>query len=438
MIRPKTDNNLAIETAGLTKIFRDFWGHQKVMAVDRLDLEVPRHQVYGLLGPNGSGKSTTIKMLLGLLFPTRGVARVLGRLPGDIKTNARIGYLPEESHLYPFLSARETLDFYGRLFSLSYKVRQKRIDSLLDMVGLSGVGRRLMGEFSKGMARRLGLAQALINDPDLLILDEPTSGLDPIGTRQIKDLILNLRRRGKTVLLCSHLLADVEDVCDRIGILYGGKMQAEGEVDELLARREMTQIRSGRLSEAAVGKIKEIILQENQEYQLEVQTPRDRLDDYFLRIVERARAADTATSGAVIGSGVSDFLSVLDETTDETEVVIEQLVAGKEPQPSESGTSETEKVATISVTPLEEQTRRVVLDSLVATDSAEAAVSGKTGDSSALTLPAEQVSEVDVSESGSMDRSLIDELTAGLSGGQTRKDVKKPVDSESSEPQAEK
>ncbi|MCP4708103.1 MAG: ABC transporter ATP-binding protein [Planctomycetes bacterium] len=421
----KTDKNLAIETAGLTKVFRDFWGHQKVLAVDRLDLDVPRHQVYGLLGPNGSGKSTTIKMLLGLLFATRGVARVLGRSPGDIKTNARIGYLPEESHLYPYLSARETLDFYGRLFSLGNKVRQKRIDSLLDMVGLSGVGRRPMGEFSKGMARRLGLAQALINDPDLLILDEPTSGLDPLGTRQIKDLVMNLGRRGKTVLLCSHLLADVEDVCDQIGILYGGKMQAEGKVGDLLARQEMTQIRSGRLSDEAVGKIKDIIKLENQDYQLEVKVPQDRLEDYFLRIVEQARAADTATSGAVIGSGVSDFLSAIEEPEDEPEVVIERLVVGKEPQASEAGTGETEPVAPISMTPVEEETRQVVLDSLVATESVEAAVSGKTEDGSDLTKPVDKVSEVDVNESGSMDRSLIDELTTGLGGSQEQEDSKK-------------
>ena len=293
-----------------------------------------------------------------------------------------------------------------------------------------------MGEFSKGMARRLGLAQALINDPDLLILDEPTSGLDPLGTRQIKDLILNLGRRGKTVLLCSHLLADVEDVCDRIGILYGGKMQAEGEVDDLLARREMTQIRSGRLSDEAMGKIKEIIQQENQEYQLEVQVPQDRLEDYFLRIVEQARAADTTTSGAVIGSGVSDFLSATDEPEDEPEVVIEQLVVGKEPQASAAGTSETEQVAPISAAPVAEEARQVVLDSLVATDSA-AAVSGKSGDSSDQTMPEEEVSELDVKESGALDRSMIDELTAGLGGRQEQEDSKKPAEPDSSESQSE-
>jgi len=184
--------NAVIQTMGLTKVFRDFWGHQKVIAVDDLDLEVRPQEVFGLLGPNGSGKSTTIKMLLGLLYPTRGRARVLGSLPGDIKTNAYIGYLPEESYLYPFLNASETLDFYGRLFGLPRQQRRKRIDSLLEMVGLASAVHRPIGEYSKGMIRRIGLAQALINDPDLLILDEPTAGLDPIGTRQIKDLVREL------------------------------------------------------------------------------------------------------------------------------------------------------------------------------------------------------------------------------------------------------
>ncbi len=227
-----SSNELAVRTIGLTKKFRDFWGRSRVVAVDSLDLEIAPQEVYGLLGPNGSGKSTTIKMLLGLLTASRGNATVLGHAPGDVKTNARIGYLPEESYLYPFLNARETLEFYGRLFGLSRGQRKQRIESLLEMVGLDTVSRRPIGEFSKGMIRRIGLAQALINDPELLILDEPTSGLDPIGTKQIKDLIAELGQRGKTVLLCSHLLADVEDVCDRICILYGGKKREEGHVDK--------------------------------------------------------------------------------------------------------------------------------------------------------------------------------------------------------------
>ena len=320
----------AIQTEGLTKIFRDFWGQERVVAVDKLDLETHSHEVFGLLGPNGSGKSTTIKMLLGLLFPTRGWARVLGHTPGDVKTNARIGYLPEESHLYPFLNARETLDFYGRLFKLPRAERRRRIDSLLDMVGLGGVARRPIGQYSKGMARRIGLAQALINDPQLLILDEPTAGLDPIGTRQIKDLIRHLAERGKTVLLCSHLLADVEDVCDRIGILYGGKMQALGRVDELLTKADMTQIRSSGLDDETIAKIKQTIRSSHSDGEIEVSNPRTQLEDFFLDIVAEAQASEQATSGAVVGTGLSEFLTDQRETGIETTTIVEQLVAGRE------------------------------------------------------------------------------------------------------------
>ncbi|MFA7485531.1 MAG: ABC transporter ATP-binding protein, partial [Phycisphaerae bacterium] len=239
----------AIETFSLTKVFSDLWGRDKVYAVDNLELKIRYNEVFGLLGPNGSGKTTTLKVLLGLLHPTKEKALLLGGDSTDPKINSRIGFLPEESYLYTYLTARETLDFYGRLFSLPSQIRKARVEALLDMVGLKAVANRPVGTFSKGMARRIGLAQALINDPELLILDEPTTGLDPIGTRQIKDLILQLAKRGKTILLSSHLLADVEDVCDRITVLYGGKIQAEGKVKELLQQADKTQIISGRLSD---------------------------------------------------------------------------------------------------------------------------------------------------------------------------------------------
>ena len=171
-----------VECHGLTKIFKDFWLRPRVTAVDGLDLEVRKGEIFGLLGPNGSGESTTIKILLGLLYPTRGRVAVFGKLPTDVATKARIGYLPEESYLYRFLNARETLDYFGRLFKLERRTRKQRIEMLLEMVGLEGAQRRPVGEYSKGMQRRIGLAQALINDPDLLILDEPTTGLDPLCT----------------------------------------------------------------------------------------------------------------------------------------------------------------------------------------------------------------------------------------------------------------
>ena len=412
-----------IQTGALTKVFRDFWGHKRVIAVDELDLEVYGQEVFGLLGPNGSGKSTTIKMLLGLLFPSRGWARVLDQPPGDVKTNSRIGFLPEESHLYPFLDARETLDFYGRLFGLPSQERRRRIDSLLDMVGLGGVGKRPVGEFSKGMARRIGLAQALINDPDLLILDEPTTGLDPIGTRQIKDLISQLGRRGKTVLLCSHLLADVEDVCDRIGILYGGKMQALGSVAELLTQSDMTQIRSPRLTDELIAKIRDIIAHEHPNCRLDVQTPRSRLEEFFLDIVAKAQAARLQTSGAVVGSGVSDFLSDDRQSPADTPgQLIEELVAGSSavapnPPGADDSAATAAAATTVNAGPSDE-VRRDMLESLV-DGAAQTGNADKERSQQAppITTPVggalddENIGEPQQPDSSKVDLSVIDELT---------------------------
>src|SRR5436190_12371885 len=237
---PSTD--IVVAVRGLTKVFKDFWGRPKARAVDNVDFEVRRGEVFGLLGPNGSGKSTTVKLLLGLLNPTKGHIEVFGHSPRHVQTKSRIGYLPEESYLYRYLNSRETLDFFGNLFHLPKGERDSRTEQLLEMVGLNQTRTRAIGEFSKGMQRRIGLAQALINDPDLVILDEPTSGLDPIGCREVKDLIIALARRGKTVILSSHLLADVEDVCDRVVIYYGGRVQAMGSLRYLLARPDSIRI----------------------------------------------------------------------------------------------------------------------------------------------------------------------------------------------------
>ena len=231
-----SDSSVVVSAVGLTKIFRDFWNRPKAAAVNDIDFEVRQGEVFGLLGPNGSGKSTTVKMLLGLLYPTAGRLSVLGESPKSVEAKKRVGYLPEETYLYKHLTAFETLDFFGALFGLSSAERKSRAEQLLDMVGLSHARNRMVGEFSKGMARRIGLAQAMINDPEFLILDEPTSGLDPIGCREVKDLILALKKRGKTVLITSHLLSDVEDVCDRVVILYGGRIRAEGALSDLLIR----------------------------------------------------------------------------------------------------------------------------------------------------------------------------------------------------------
>jgi len=311
-----------VECIGLVKVFQDFWGRDKVLAVDNLEMQIFPGEIFGLLGPNGSGKSTTIKMILGLLYPTSGVARVFGRPPTDTAVKSRIGFMPEESYLYRYLNAYETLDYYGRLFRLDRVERRKRTEQLIDMVGLKRAGRRPVGTYSKGMARRIGLAQALVNDPDLLILDEPTTGLDPVGTRQIKDVIEILGQRGKTVVLCSHLLADVEDVCDRVAIMYGGKMQATGSVDDLLQRRDITEISAGQLDEATVQKVRQVIEQSGSKV-IGVHHPTDRLEALFLRIVSQAQRDKLQTSGAESSRGVSQFLG---GTGRQPDTLVESLV----------------------------------------------------------------------------------------------------------------
>jgi ABC-2 type transport system ATP-binding protein len=301
-------SDIVVEATGLTKVFTDFWFRQKAVAVDGVSFEIRRDEIFGLLGPNGSGKSTTIKMILGLLHRTKGLLSVFGKEPTDVAVKQRIGYLPEESYMYRFLTPVETLDFYGKLFGLPRNVRRSRIDELLEMVGMTHAANRPVGEFSKGMARRLGIAQALINDPDLLILDEPTSGLDPLGSRQVKDLLLDLGRRGKTILLSSHQLDDVQDVCDRMVILYGGKIRSEGTVAELLEDSGRTVITTPRLDPATVVKIERII-RETAHVEVErVAAPRQRLEDLFLEIVERARADKASTSGAQAGGPTAAFL----------------------------------------------------------------------------------------------------------------------------------
>src|SRR3979409_1034842 len=266
-----------VAVRGLTKIFKDFWGRPKARAVDNVDFEVRRGEVFGLLGPNGSGKSTTVKMLLGLLYPTRGHIEVFGHSPRHVATKSRIGYLPEESYLYRYLNSQETLDFFGNLFRLPGGERDKRTEQLLEMVGLGQARTRAVGEFSKGMQRRIGLAQALINDPDLVILDEPTAGLDPIGCREFKDLIIALARRGKTVILSSHLLADVEDVCDRVVIYYGGKVQAMGTLQELLAKPDTLRITTPALSRETLERVLEIIRKDTLSGEVRVDNPTQNL-----------------------------------------------------------------------------------------------------------------------------------------------------------------
>lgn len=299
----------ALQAENLSKTFRDFWRRPRVEAVRSISFAIPQGQVFGLLGPNGSGKSTTIKMILGLLFPTAGKLEVLGASPRATSAKSRIGYLPEESYLYPHLTPQETLMFYARLFRLPPAEARQRIGQLLEMIGLSHARHRPVGEFSKGMARRIGLAQALLNDPDLVILDEPTSGLDPQGTRQVKDLILALAARGKTVLLSSHLLADVEDVCQQVAILFNGRILAQGTLDSLLTQKDKTTltfptppdpVTLRKLLDAARAAL-------GTDPQLD--HPRQALEPYFLQVIEdAARNASAPASGTTPAAPLAPFL----------------------------------------------------------------------------------------------------------------------------------
>ena len=285
-------HDVIVETRKLTKIYRDFWGRKKKTALRALNLEIRRGEIFGLLGPNGSGKTTTIKLLLGLLFPSEGEAFVFGQPAADVRKNERIGYLPEESYLYRFLNAEETLDFYGRLFDLEGGKRKEVAQKLIDMVSLTPDRKRTLKEYSKGMRQRIGLAQALINNPDLVILDEPTSGLDPLGARWMKDLIIDLRKQGKTVIMCSHRLDDVQYVCDRIGILYEGELQELGEVDALVQVSDKLEFQaSGVQSTDALRRDLEELLHKHGGKLEKLGHPTTTLEELFLRIVEESRAS---------------------------------------------------------------------------------------------------------------------------------------------------
>ena len=300
---------LIVSSVGLVKEFRDFWNRPKAKAVNDLDFEVREGEVLGLLGPNGSGKSTTVKMLLGLLYPTAGRLTVFGKSPRDVDTKRLIGYLPEESYLYKYLTAYETLDFFGSLFNLSALERRKRAEQLLEMVGLSHARNRPVGEFSKGMTRRIGLAQAMINDPALLILDEPTSGLDPLGCREVKDLIHLLKKRGKTVIVTSHLLSDIEEVCDRVIILYGGKIRAQGTLNELLTIEGTSRITTPQLKPETMEKVLAILRSQLSEEEFRVDHPRMSLEEFFLDVVNKAQSESVETYGARSGGQIADYLS---------------------------------------------------------------------------------------------------------------------------------
>ena len=231
----------AVAVRGLTKIFPVPFHRQQVVAVCDLNLEIERGEVYGLLGPNGSGKSTTLKIILGLVSPTRGRTEIFGRDSRLVESREAVGFLPENPYFYKYLTGEETLRFFGRLCGLSGRQLKNRMDELLELVGLTKARKRRLGTYSKGMLQRIGLAQALIHHPRLLVLDEPTAGVDPAGSREIRDLIIDLKERGITVLLSSHLLAQAQEICDRVGILANGRLVREGHLEELIAIENQTE-----------------------------------------------------------------------------------------------------------------------------------------------------------------------------------------------------
>jgi ABC-2 type transport system ATP-binding protein len=275
--------NLAVKTQGLRKEFALGWFRGRLLAVEGLDMEVRKGEVFGLLGPNGSGKSTAMKMILGLLRPTGGRAEVCGYRAGTIAARRQIGFLPENPYFPNFLSGIELVRYYGRLSGMGGRKLELRIEELMELVRLGGeAGKRPLRTYSKGMLQRAGLAGAMVGDPEVLMLDEPTAGVDPAGSREIRDLILELKERGKTVIFSSHLLEQVEDVADRVIILHRGKKLREGRLEDLLAKKSEWQIRVQGLEESGRKELRGWLEKRGVQIMAE-SAPRERLEDYFLR-----------------------------------------------------------------------------------------------------------------------------------------------------------
>lgn len=284
-----------VEISDLTKEFDIGLRGIKLRAVDHLSLKIPRGMVYGLLGPNGSGKSTTIKIVLGLMRSTGGTCTVLGEPAGKLSVRRRIGYLPEAPDFYRYLTGRELVEFYGRMAGVPEEDLKTSVERVLSMVDLSEAGRRKIGTYSKGMLQRVGLAQALVHDPDLVILDEPTAGVDPIGARLIADTIRRLKQDGKSVVLSSHLLAQVEGVCDRVAILNRGQVILEGAVDELLqARNRRMAVFEGLPADKETAL--EAWLRDNGAGSVSIENPRTTLDQIFVEKIEAATRSKEAST----------------------------------------------------------------------------------------------------------------------------------------------
>ncbi len=282
-------NEPAVEVKNLTKVFSIGLRKEYVVAIDNLSFEVKAGEVYGLIGPNGSGKSTTMKVVLGLMAASKGSAKVFGLDSGDIRARNEIGFLPENPYFYKHLTGAETLQFYGKLCGIRGSALKDRVAELLKLVDLEGAADRRLGGYSKGMLQRIGLAQSLIQNPRLVILDEPTAGVDPIGSRQIRDLILKLRDDGYTVFLCSHLLEQVQEVCDRVGILFKGRMRREGTLDELIAIENQTTMTLENATPELIAEIQALVGTREGARIVEARHPRTSLEHLFIQISERSR-----------------------------------------------------------------------------------------------------------------------------------------------------
>jgi ABC-2 type transport system ATP-binding protein len=267
---------------------------ERVVAVRDLSIKVEPGEVYGLLGPNGSGKSTTLKILLGLVSPTRGRTQVFGEDSALVRSRKDVGFLPENPYFYKFLTGEETVRFFGKLSGLGGAGLESRVKELLELVGLTEAGDRRVGGYSKGMLQRIGLAQALVQDPGLLVLDEPTAGVDPVGSREIRDLILALKARGKTILLCSHLLSQVQEICDRVGILARGQLVREGRVEDLLSVRDRTEMVLEQVSPEKLASLQEAA----EKLGLKVVSsgrPQTTLENLFLEAIEPGASPDAGS-----------------------------------------------------------------------------------------------------------------------------------------------
>ena len=272
----------AVQVTNLVKDFHGAFGRGKIRAVDRVSFEIARGEVYGLIGPNGSGKSTTMKALLGLVAPTAGKCAIFGQDSTRVDSRRDVGFLPENPYFYKHLNGEETIRFYGKLCGMRGAALRARTEELLDLVDLQGARKRRLGGYSKGMLQRIGLAQAMVQDPRLLILDEPTAGVDPIGSRQIRDLILKLKERGFTVFLCSHLLEQVQEVCDRVGIIHQGRLVREGHLDELISIEDQTEIILRNATPRLLDRIRELSEEEDGVELIRTGHPRTTLERLFL------------------------------------------------------------------------------------------------------------------------------------------------------------